>query len=262
MAEPNRSSYSFARRPIWVAGLAIAVGMAVLFVLLGLWQLRRHDERRDLAAVVTAQLARPPDLLSSVDVSDPDGARYRRVEVTGRFVAGDQVLVRNRSFRGSSGYHVVVPLVTEQGAVLVDRGFVALAAGDSGDFLAPPPGIVTVDGILLETEERGAFGPRDPEEGRLEILSRVDVGRMQQQVSVAVLPMYVLLQDQVPGLRDGDPLVADAPDPGRGRHFGYALQWFLFAAIAVGGFALLVWRTASRPGRGAPDRPRPRLRSP
>ena len=256
----ERPDYSFARRPIWLAGAAIAVGMAALFVVLGMWQLSRHDERRELGRQVATRLAAPAAPLAAIDLTD--GARFRRVVVTGRYVADEQVLIRNRSFRGSSGYHVVLPLVLDEGgAILVDRGFVTLADGDAGEYRSPPPGVVTIDGILLTSEQRGTFGPRDPEEGRLDVASRVDIARLQLQVDEPLAPLYLLLQDQLPTVQAGAPIVADVPDPGQGRHFGYALQWFLFAAIAVGGFVILVRRTATRTAGAAPDRPRPRLRA-
>ncbi len=230
--------------------------MAVLFVALGMWQLRRHEERRELNATVDTRLAEPPVQLDEIDWSDPDLFRHRRVEVRGSYDPAGQVLVRNQSFRGSSGYHLVLPLLLDRGgAVLVDRGFITLGAGDEGAYPAPPAGAVTVSGIVLESETRGSFGPRDPDEGVLDTVSRVDVPRIQQQVAAALAPGYVLLQDQSPVLRAGDPLVAPPPDPGRGRHFGYALQWFGFALIAVVGFALLVRRTARQRGvtpRAAP----------
>ena len=84
--------YTFARRPIWIAGLVIAVGMAALFVVLGAWQLRRHDERRDLAATVESGLSAPPSPLSALDLDDTDAARHRS-DSRRRVASGSDLLV-------------------------------------------------------------------------------------------------------------------------------------------------------------------------
>ncbi len=247
-------SYAFARKPIWLAGAAIAVVMASLFVVLGMWQLRRHEERRELNAVFDSRLEAPIAQLATVEWDDPEAFRYRRVEASGTYDGGSEVVVRNRSFRGSSGYHLVVPLLLASGdAVLVDRGFVSLAAGDAGEYAPPRSGPVVVTGILLVSERRGTFGPRDPPEGILDRVSRIDVARIQQQSAVELLPGFLLLQVQAPARTASDPLPAEPPDPGRGRHFGYALQWFLFAATVLVGFGLLLRRTARQ--RGVVERP-------
>ena len=61
-------------------------------------------------------------------------AEWRSVEASGTYDTGAEVLIRNRSFDGAPGYHVVTPLVIADGtALLVNRGWIPLSPeGGSG----------------------------------------------------------------------------------------------------------------------------------
>ena len=79
---------------------------------------------------------------------------------------------------------------------------------------------VVVEGVLLESERRGRFGPTDPDDGALEVLARVDLERVAQQVDYDVLPAYLQRTSSDPeeATPPGDPeLVAlGLPEPIRG----------------------------------------------
>ena len=61
-----------------------------------------------------------------------------------------------------------------------------------------------------------------------------------------VLPVYVLLSES--RAVDGGPAIVDEPAPSDGPHLWYAVQWFAFALITIGGFlafARTQWRSPS-----------------
>ena len=108
---------------------------------------------------------------------------------------------------------------------------------------------MVVEGVLLESERRGRFGPTDPDDGTLEVLARVDLERVAQQVDYDVLPGLPPADEQRPGgghaagrLPSSWPL--GLPEPTEGPHLAYAVQWFIFTTIAVVGYALLLRRVA------------------
>jgi surfeit locus 1 family protein len=117
---------------------------------------------------------------------------------------------------------------------------------------APPPeGTVTVTGWVRPSQTRGALGPTDPGEGRLVTMSRVDIGRIQQQVPYPLAPVYVSALDG----REGE-LPVPAPEPrfdDEGPHLGYAIQWFSFALIGVVGYGALIRRNMRRGRVTAPS---------
>jgi surfeit locus 1 family protein len=231
--------WSLLRRPRWLVGTVVCLLLAAVFVDLGFWQLRRLDEKRDRNALVEQRTAEPVAPLEEVD----GPLAYRRVTAEGRFDPSGQVLVRNRSLNESPGRWVLTPLVLHDGtAVAVNRGFVP----NGVDPPAPPTGEVDVEGLLLTSETRGSIGPRDPAEGRLDELVRADVGRLQQQYDRELFPLYLQQTDALP---PGElPLRVPPPELDEGPHLGYAVQWFLFALVALVIYALAVRKRLAEPG--------------
>ena len=242
--------YRFLRQPKWIAFTALVLLLVVVMLNLALWQLRRLDERRDRNDRVAAALAATPVPIGN----GQDVAEWTTVSATGTFDPSQQVLIRNRSYRGQPGYHVVIPLVLADGtAVLVNRGWVPLE-GDDGQLEVPPPatGEVTVIGHVRPSQRKGRFfSPSDPAEGRLEQLYRVDIPRISEQVPYPLLPVYVELTSQDPPAQPSSepgaialPVPVPPPDQDDGPHLAYAGQWVLFSACAVVGWVIVVRRRA------------------
>ena len=227
----------------------VVVALAIVFINLGFWQLRRLEERRLENIVGESRFeAEPVDLGLLLDASgaEQDTLEFRRATATGVFQPEDEVLIRSQVHQGVAGFHVVTPLLGEGGiAVLVNRGWVPLDVDEVPATAAPPPdGPVSVTGWVRPTQTRGALGPSDPGEGRLVTMSRVDIDRIQQQVPYEIDPVYLTLLDDL----DGD-LPIPAPSPSfedEGPHLAYAIQWFSFALIGLVGYFFLMRRAARR----------------
>jgi surfeit locus 1 family protein len=221
----------------------VVVVVAIACLSLGFWQLRRLDERKLENAVGAARFEAVPEdlelLLSSVG-ADLDSLRYRRAVAIGRYAPEDEVLVRSQVYLGSAGFHVITPLVLNDGrAVLVNRGWVPLVIDQVPVSQAPPPpGVGEVSGWLGLTETRSGFGPDDPQEGRLVAMSRVDIARIQRQVPYELVPVQLTLAD---ASENDLPIPADLPRfDDEGPHLGYAIQWFGFVVVGVVGYAFLI----------------------
>lgn len=252
-------------RPKWIVGHLLVVVLVVSFVNFGFWQLRRLDERRQANAVVADRGSLPVAPLDDVvpvgaDFTDVDDLAYRHVEVEGTYDADASVLVRSRTLNGRPGFWVLTPLLTgDDQAVMVNRGFAPFSAEIDQVLAAtrPPSGEVTVSGLLLATQERQGIGPTDPAEGVLAEVSRIDLGRIQQQYEPTLAPGFVQLQTQDPA---SGPLPEALPQPeqSEGNHQSYAGQWFLFAAVGVVGWPVLLRHTAREERQGSPlDPPLP-----
>lgn len=254
--------YRFALRPRWVLSHVLVAVLVVLMVSLGFWQLRRLDERRarnDLVSVRSEEPTASLPAVVDVDGSPDDAAavRFRRVEASGSFEPGSDVLVRNRTFRGQPGSWLLAVLRLDDGdAVIVNRGWVPVTGEQEPPAGAlAPAGPVTVIGLLETTQERGRFGSTDPADGRLQRVARVDVGRLARQIDGEVHPVWIQLEEQRPG--SGDlPIPVEPPEQSEGNHFSYAVQWFIFSTIALVGYPLVLRRVARRsddpPAEGDP----------
>jgi cytochrome oxidase assembly protein ShyY1 len=243
-----KGTYSFLRSPTWIAGAVIAAAVAVIFVNLGLWQLRRLDERRALNATIESRFDAPPaDLGELLDTwgHDPAALQYRRAVVTGRYAVGEEVLLQARTYRSRSGHNVVTPLVWDGGVIAVNRGWVPIdSEGPPVPTARPPDDAVTTTGVLLLSEDRGPLGRQNPD-GSYDNIGRIDLGILAPQWGPGLVPVYLQLEEQNPA-QGQYPIPLDPPEVVEGPHLGYAVQWFLFAAVIMIGFPSLVVTTAKR----------------
>ena len=251
-------SYRFARRPWWIAGHIVAVAAIVVFVLLGLWQLRRHDERRAFNELLGSRLEAPTQSLENLVAQygeDGDVLNLRRVEVTGAYALADEVILRNRTQSGRSGHDVLTPLETDSGrAIIVNRGWVPIdVEGPPVVGAEPPTGEVVVSGIVRATQVRGSFGPVDPATGRLDRISRIDVARLDQQTPQDLYPFSIQLDKQNPAQTQEFPVPQPVPSPESGPHLSYAIQWFVFSLVVAIGYPILLRRTAGRAEDAGPQ---------
>jgi surfeit locus 1 family protein len=250
-----------ALRPRWIVGHLLILAIAFTCVQLGLWQLRRLDEKRDRIDLVRAAQAQPPVPVDALlAAGDPltgaaaDAVAFRTVTATGTYDVEHELLVRNRPLGGVNGNDVITPLVLADGtAVLVTRGWVPFDVPDERPLpgAEPPAGTVTVTGVLQRTERGGALAPIDAPDGDLGSLGRLDVAAIADDLPYPVLPLTLLLSDQEP-VQPGDfPAPAEVDEPGEGPHLSYALQWFTFATLALVIWPLVMRKAAAKGGGAA-----------
>jgi surfeit locus 1 family protein len=231
-------------RPNWW-GAALAAAGCAAFIALGNWQTHRAQEKRALAAKVDAALAGAPLRLPAHQV---EAATFtlRRVVAQGEFVPAHTVFLDNKMHQGRVGYEVVTPLRLAGGTlhVLVDRGWAP--AGPRRNLLPQVPtpgGEQRIEGLALGHLPR-AFEP----------FARVPQGRVWQNLRLAdfsrasgltLLPLVIEQWSDTP-----DGLVRDwpRPDSGAARNESYALQWYLFAVLALVLFVVHSFREGRRRG--------------
>jgi surfeit locus 1 family protein len=243
-------------------GVAVLL-LAALFVRLGIWQLDRLHQRRATNRGLAAALARPAIPLDSAALArieaNPKAFANRRVRVAGTYLARGQVLLRARTLDGRPGVHVVTPLAVAgtPWTVLVNRGWTYAPDGATP---APPPadepGPRTVEGVLQEIPVGDDGGlPSTARTGGVALvtLRHLDLLTLRARTPGRLLPMSVqqLPSPASPATRvvPGDGVLHRVPLPAmdEGPHLGYALQWFSFAAIALGGYLVLLFRRREPP---------------
>jgi surfeit locus 1 family protein len=249
------SRYGFLKSPLWIAGIVIALASAILFVNLGLWQLRRLDERRDMNATIAARIDDDPVRLQTALATfgtNPASLAYRRIVVEGEYATADEVMIVGKTLSGLSGHDVVTRLLFDGGTVAVNRGWVPIdSEGPPVVGAEPPAGTVELTGVLLEQQKQGSLGT-PASDGAYRRLGRIDLDTLSGQWK-GLLPVYLLLETQTPA---GDELPVPRPLPefDEGPHLSYAIQWFVFAAIVAIGFPILVVQNATRRGSGQSER--------
>lgn len=240
----------------WLVRHALVVLAVIVLINLGLWQLRRLDERRALNAAILAGLNGPVTALTGADV-DPNALDFHRVTATGEFDNAQSIVLRNQPFDLRPGVHLITPLRLDGSnrAVLVDRGWIPSDdAGRETRQVYNETGRVTVEGIAAKSQPRPDrfLVPTDPTpappETRLDEWFRVDIERIQAQVPYPLLPIFIKQSPDKNAKPDTPPLRAEMIDLSEGPHLNYALQWFSFAIILLVVYGTLLRREAKRDG--------------
>lgn len=241
-ARPARGLLGLLLTRRWLVRFVAGLLLATACVLLGLWQLDRNEQRAARNAIVEENADAAPVPIDDVITPDQavtDGLEWRQVTVRGRYDTDRQLKLRLRPVSGERGVHSLVPLVTANGtAILVDRGFVP--GPDDVTTPDPPDGQVTVTGRLRPSESGRGLGG-DVDDGAIRYL---DVSALADEWQLPMYEGWLAVSDESPP-PDQPPQPLPEPTTEAGPHLSYALQWFLFATIGVGGFVVLI-RAESR----------------
>jgi surfeit locus 1 family protein len=223
--------------------LALCGSLALLFAVLGVWQVERLGWKRDLIARVEARVKSPPVPLGPNERGSgfmPADAEYLRLRTEGRFDHSRETLVDALTERGK-GYWVLTPLVTQDRTILVNRGFVPTQlASPSRRPAGQLQGSVSVTGLMRLTEPDGRFLRANvPVEDRW--YSR-DVAAIAGQRGIGTVEPYFIDAEAAPmpgGFPVGGLTVIRFPN----NHLIYALTWFGLAGLSLFGLVLTLRST-------------------
>lgn len=222
--------------PAWRTPLlcVVAILMVLGMLRLGVWQLDRADQKRDIADQLEArssQAATP--LIELVQGSKVESLRFRKVLLKGRYLQNKDFYVDNQVVNGQVGYQIFTPFQLEQSATLImlARGWVSV--GESRQKL---PEVETPSGSMVLQGRLNAAPAQPPLWDDKYAVSEGDVWQYLPMLEVAnVLPskVFPLVVELAPGAGDDPTLVRKWPeidDQQVAKHLGYAFQWFAMAA--------------------------------
>jgi cytochrome oxidase assembly protein ShyY1 len=219
----------------WTGYLAVAVVFAIACAFLSNWQFTRMADRDAQLALIEANYDAEPVPLAEVVASegafDP-ADQWTPVSVTGRYLAEQTLLVRNRPHGGTSAFEVLVPFRTDDGRVFViDRGWVPPGEDqpEPDAVPAPPGGEVTVVARLKAGEVLPGSGRSAPD-GQVPTIHLPLIAETTGNSDIAIDSAYGLLVSESPAPTVApQPLPSPSQDPG--PHLSYAIQWILFAVM-------------------------------
>lgn len=228
-----------ARETPAAARWAMYVGVAILFAIacafLSNWQFSRNAERSEQLELVANNYDATPvalgDLLAPGAELTPSD-EWRPVRLEGRYLADEQLLVRNRAHGGSAAYEQLVPFRLDDGrTLLVDRGWLPPGNSQSlpDDIPDPPSGEVTVE-VRLRPGEAAPTSGRTAQAGQV---PTINLGLVAEQTGPLEPGAYGLLMSETPAPATA-PLTVDPPSNDPGPYLSYAIQWILFALMGFG----------------------------
>ncbi len=234
----------------------VAVLSAAGCIRLGIWQLHRLEERRTKNALIASQTAASWATVSDARMQDTSTLHWRRMKVRGVPDYQRETVLSSRSQNGSVGVQIVTPVKPVDGSwpdtsILVIRGWMQAPDGRTYARASTMEGdTIDVEGLVTE------FPPPGKGQSRMPSLAYafrwLDRDTLSKETGTALAP-FVLLQLGDTVQRDVTKIVrVPPPSLSEGSHKSYAVQWFMFATIALGGYvAFLVNQRSTRGGRSS-----------
>ena len=222
----QRYSHSLTLATLFFVSLSIA---------LGFWQLERTEEKRQLLDTFGASLAAPPVPLDEVR-DDWQNQHYRKVSVSGYFLADKIVILENQFAESRVGLHQYQAFATNSGlVVLVNLGWIAAAE----ELIPRIDGELQLQALMRSPPEVGL------RLGSLETLPftqptrtpYLDINWLEKRLQLSLEP-YILLPDDENLDIDRWTAVRMPPE----KHLSYAITWFTLAFFLSIAFLLFTFR--------------------
>ncbi len=232
---PSVTCFKFRFTPNWYSALFTVV-FCILFCLLGMWQLARADEKRNMVAAYAARESFKPVV---VDKEHASPLQYQSVSIKGHFLS-QNVLLDNQHHDHQFGYDVLTPVELADGSfVIVDRGWVK---GDVTRRTFPefknPPGLIKLSGsVYYPSNKQWVLGASfEEQENKTLIAEQINLKLLSQVLQKKLYPFIIRLDkaNSYGFIREWS-IVSMPPE----RHLAYAVQWFAFAFVTLILFVVL-----------------------
>ena len=220
-----------ARGRFWFAS-CVSLLLFVLGLALGQWQLDRAAQKTTLRDAIAESHAKPQlDNEGFLALLNTGDVVYRRVSLTGRWLADATVFLDNRAMNERVGFVVVTPLRLEPTGqvVLVQRGWVVRNFVDRQALpdIVSPPSVVQIEGMVAPPPSRH-FDLGGADDGR--IRQNLDPKTYGNALGLDLVPVSV---QQTGDERDGLSRNWPQPNVGVDTHYGYAFQWFTLSGLVA-----------------------------
>lgn len=239
-------------KPKLVPTLATLVGFGLL-IALGTWQAQRYSWKLDIEEQRDQNMVSTPIEVSSLkELQDLD---YRKVRAKGKLLTDYSVFFKFRMIDGKSGYWVASPMVFDDGAILVQRGWspieqkpenLDLKEADSVEGL-----VYALDRVIADADTRDSVKELDKD--TLQGWNTLDLDAVYERLPFErpQRPALLVLDKNV----DAD-LIASLehitqPYMTSEKHLGYSITWY---TLSVGLLMLWVASSFGKIGGHAPRR--------
>lgn len=212
--------------------LIFGLGGAAILIGLGIWQVQRLAWKEGVIATIDGRIAAEPIALPT-DL-DVERDAYLPVQVTG-VLGADYLRVLVSQKQVGAGYRIIRPMMRSGDRIMIDMGFVAVAAADALAFEEGAPAAIT--GNLQWPQETDGFTPEP------DLVENIWFARDVHAMAAALgtEPILVVRRDAP---QSGGPVTPMPVDTSAipNDHLQYAITWFSLSAIWLAMTAIFLRR--------------------
>jgi surfeit locus 1 family protein len=211
---------------------------------LGLWQLDRADQKREIDnGVIQAQAMEALDLntfiIGKSEINEAIFSKdfYRSATLSGHYDSDHQYLLDNRTYKGKAGFHVLTPFLLDKTnqSILINRGWITYqGTRDNIPDISITKNTINIKGVLKKQGRAivlNSISDRDSNEiSYPRLIQSIQLSKLAKELNVTLLPIIIELDktDETGFIREWQPYYGSID-----KHNAYALQWFAFAGILL-----------------------------
>lgn len=237
--------YAFLLSPKWAQYLFFTIFFSSCSYLLGNWQYERHVKRVEEINIINKNFYQKVTNFSDIKNYFDDLPKHKQwthFTVTGRYIADDQKIVRNRTKDGIVGFEVITPFKVKDDSciIIVNRGWLTSGMKKYGyPDLIPKPyyGDITITGWIKDGETK--ISKKAPE-GQI---SAINLSEYQKMLPYKIgQSAYAILDCEYIGMKNKEvndnilKKLNNRPNVDYKSHLSYAWQWYSFSVLSIIGF--------------------------
>lgn len=215
----------------WKLMIFVVLCLPVL-LRLGFWQLERAEEKRTILAAQQLQAQQPA--LDYRQLQSDQFENYRNVRAEAQWQP-QIYLLDNQIHQGQFGYEVIqAAKLADDQLLLVSRGWIKGSLDRSQlPVIETPAGIQLLSGYLYQPQATLQLAENPLSAQWPQVIQTVELEKLYKQLSITdrMPPLFLLRLDQYnPSLLTAHWQIINVQPE---KHTGYAVQWFLMAAVLV-----------------------------
>ncbi|NQZ13533.1 MAG: SURF1 family protein [Alphaproteobacteria bacterium] len=218
----------------FIAALLLLSG-AVILCTLGYWQVQRLEWKSDVIEALEREYNKSTEERQSTltELRNADkGISY--ITLKGTLLFDKEIKYGPKSHDGEIGYHIITPLKTKAGTVLVSRGWV------DDTYTAPSKTKYTLVTGIIRAPDWNRFTPNN--NPSTDVWTKLDISQIAQVKNIDnVFPKILYATESA---YKNDPVITIHSNwyP-RNKHKQYAIFWFSIAFIFLGFFGFYISRS-------------------
>lgn len=224
-----------------VLAASIVALLAFAFCIQGArWQFERYEVRHAKNELIRANLSKTSITESELFALPSDESAWRQIQISGKFIPENEILVRGRYNQGLYGFGVVTLFESESGRKYwIDRGW-----AKAGPNAKTPPITRKLDNRLFELTGRVRVETIESQiSGTVFALPGQDgsarLAKWDNDGSINTEPFYFdLIAANFSEFTPDAP--TQLPELSDGPHLAYTVQWILFAGLVLFGLFLVI----------------------
>ena len=221
----------------WLSWFLFASLFAAACVGLASWQLDRRDQAVSKIQRMVENYDKSAikfDSISGLSLEDVTLFEWSPIELTGRYLTDQELLVRNRPIAGQPGFIQLVPFQVVSGeTVIIERGWIPADSDLAPATLMTPS---KEPKTLIARVRLSELTPnRESPDG---FATSIHLESLETTIGTALeQEFYLRVISETPS-EASSPQPLSKPTLDEGNHLSYAVQWILFALM---GFFALFW---------------------